>query len=255
MNVGLYYQFAEIEDNHWWFMARRYLIRHVLIKSGIDKFGKALDIGCGVGGNVNFLQNFCAEVTGIDYSETAINLAKKKWPMNSFVQGDANNLTSLFNANSLDLVTILNVLYHQWIKSDEGLLTQVSTILKHKGYLVITEPAFGHLWRSHDVQDMGKKRYTLKEMKILLKQSGFIVVSGSYFNSICYLPVLLSALLYKLLGKKNIPEEKNGVAEIRMPNNVLNRLMYFLLKMETWLIKFAGKIPVGVSLICIAKKA
>lgn len=254
MNEGLYYQFAEIEDNHWWFLGRRQLIKEMFFKTGKNHFEKALDIGCGVGGNVNFLKSFCTGVTGLDYSGTAINLAKKKWPLYKFLQGDANNLSSIYPENSFDLVTILNVMYHKWISNDGDFLKQTFKITKQGGFVVITEPAFMHLWREHDVQDMGKKRYTLKKMKDLLEKAGFTMVFGSYFNSISYIPVLLMAMVYRFKGNKTLNKEKEGVSEIQMPNKFINKLMYNLLKAESEFIKIMGKMPVGVSCICIAKK-
>ncbi len=250
----MYNQFAEIENDHWWFLGRRYLIKEMLLKTGKTHFENALDIGCGVGGNVNFLKNYCTEITGLDFSEAAVKLAKEKWPSCNFLIGDANKISSLYEENSFDLVTVLNVLYHQWIINDEDFLEQTYKILNKGGYIVITEPAFMHLWRQHDIQDMGKIRYRLKEMKKMLKQAGFVIVSGSYFNSISYVPVLLSVLLYRLNRNKNINDEKKGVEEIKLPGNVINTIMLNLLKAEARFIKLIGKMPIGVSLICVAKK-
>lgn len=254
MNPGMYFQFAEIEDKHWWFISRKYLIENILKKLDISHFKNILDLGCGVGGNMRFLSNYCEKISGLDCSEIAIKLAKEKWPDFNFIVGNANQLTALYPKNTFNLVTLFNVMYHQWILNDKDLLCQIHDVLQPGGYLLLTEPAFMHLWRRHDEQDMGKHRYQMSEMKKLLSESGYKVVFKTYFNIVSYLPALLLAMHYKLRINRKIDDAKNGVSEIELPNDFLNNLLISLMKMETYFIKSLGSIPIGVSLLCLAQK-
>lgn len=254
MNLGMYRQLVEIENKHWWFISRQNLIKTILEKLDIDHVEKCLDIGCGVGGNLNFLKSYCNQIIGLDFSDIAIKLAREKWPEFDFNLGDANKLSTLYNANSFDFVTIFNVMYHKWIVSDIDLLRQTYTILKPGGYIILTEPAFMHLWRGHDIQDMGKKRYTLTEINLLLKEAGFKPVVKTYFNSISYLPALFLAFLYKLQPKNKKYNQEEGVSEIEMPGKTMNNIMYTLMRLESSLIKKINTIPFGVSILCVAQK-
>jgi len=57
---------------------------------------KILDVGCGIGYESKILSDFGAKVTGMDFSETAINLAKQKVEKVNFVVGDiTENLQGL----------------------------------------------------------------------------------------------------------------------------------------------------------------
>src|SRR5680860_552128 len=50
-----------------------------LKKAGVDiKDLKVLDLGCGTGRNANYLAELGAIVTGIEISDTAVRLAKKR---------------------------------------------------------------------------------------------------------------------------------------------------------------------------------
>lgn len=250
----MYHQLAEIENKHWWFISRQYLIKAILEKIDLKHVEKCLDIGCGVGGNMNFMKTYCEQITGLDISDVAINLAREKWPEFNFIQGDANKLSSIYKANTFDLVTIFNVMYHKWIVNDVDLLKQIYSILQPGGYLILTEPAFMHLWRNHDVQDMGKKRYTMKELNLLMNDAGFKPVFKTYFNSVSYLPALFLAILLKLQTKSTAFDPEKGVSEIDLPGRSFNNFMCALMRLESDYIKKISSIPVGVSLLYVAKK-
>ncbi len=69
---------ARIEDNHWWFKARREIILEVLKKYLPPNEGKTIaEIGCGTGGNLKFFKNFY-QVIGSDISAEAVGLASKR---------------------------------------------------------------------------------------------------------------------------------------------------------------------------------
>lgn len=254
MTEGMYYQLAEIEDKHWWFVSRRNLIHVMLDKYKIPRFENALDIGCGTGGNMAYLANFCDKITGIDLSEIAVKLGREKRPSCNFIHGDANNLDSFFESEAFDLVTIFNVLYHKWISGEVVMLQKIHSVLKPHGYLFITEPAFMHLWREHDIIDMGKKRYTENEIKLLLINQGFKIITSTYFNLISYVPALFLALLYKLKFKPSPVDQTQGVSEINLPGLFINGFMRRVMQTESNLIKKINYLPLGVSVLCIAQK-
>jgi SAM-dependent methyltransferase len=131
MEPSIYYQLAEIEDTHWWFVYRRKLMALLIERLGGVSGQAALDVGCGTGGNMGFLKNYCSTVTGIDLSVDALALARGKYPADDFVEGDINKLRDLFAPASFDLVSDFTVLYHSWIKSD---LQSMRDMLSEAGF-------------------------------------------------------------------------------------------------------------------------
>src|SRR4051794_27023505 len=80
---------AEIEDKHWWFVARRRIMRdliHRIVAPSKDVL--VVDVGCGTGGNIAALGSDYS-CLGIDTSQEAIGLAKESYPHVEFKSGVA----------------------------------------------------------------------------------------------------------------------------------------------------------------------
>jgi SAM-dependent methyltransferase len=253
MERSTYYQLAEIEDGHWWFVYRRKLMALLIERLGGISDVAALDIGCGTGGNMGFLKNYCASVTGIDLSADALALARGKYPGEDFVEGDINKLWELFAPASFDLVSDFNALYHSWIKSDLQSMRDVHRLLRPGGAFVLTEPAFLILRSAHDRIDHGARRYRLGQLKRMLADAGFRDVQGTYFNVPAF-PIVLVLALVERLGLASKDRAK-GVSELRPPPGWLNNLALSVLGGELAAIRAFGAVPFGVTLACVARKS
>lgn len=253
MNPEVYHQFSAIEDSHWWFSSRRDLIEKIFSTQNLERGGKGLDIGCGTGGNLPLLEKFCEEVVGLDISDTALDLAREKWPRYRFVKGDAQKVSDYFPPGEFSVITVLNVLYHQWVKSEGDIITQIHQLLRPGGLLILTEPAFPLLTRKHDEQVMGKKRYKLVYFKKILTQGRFKVSASTYFNMVSFFPALGLALLGRW-QRKDKSRSKGEVGEVQMPHPLLNGCLKMIMKMERlWISRFRS-VPLGVTLLCMARK-
>ncbi len=98
----------------------------------------ALDAGCGAGYGCNLLATVAKKVTGIDYSQEAIDYAKKHYSRSNLKLRTMNLLALDFNEDTFDLVTCLEVIEH--IREDHTLLKKISHILKPNGVLVMSTP-------------------------------------------------------------------------------------------------------------------
>ena len=83
--------------------------------------------------------------------------------------------------NSFDTVFALNVIEH--IKNDNMAVDNCSKLLKKGGRLILLMPAFQSLYNSFDKELFHYKRYTSKEMNLLLKKNSFTVIHTSFFNA------------------------------------------------------------------------
>lgn len=253
MNDKVYYQFSQIEDIHWWYKYRRRLLEDLLSKLDIKSNAIGLEIGCGTGGSMTYLKNYCSDIIGLDASDLALRLAREKYPEYRFIQGDANKISELFSSETFDLTFIFNVLYHKWILDEVGVLKDVCRILKPGGYLILTEPAFPILWRGHDRLVMGKSRYRIPEFNAMCSSAGFKIIQSTYFNSISFLPALILAL-FERAGILKIKGEDSEVGELKMAGPLFNKLMLCILNLERVCISKFKSIPLGVSLLSIARK-
>lgn len=183
--------FAQIEDHHWWFLARKAIIQKLvfcLVPQG--KQHTIVDLGCGTGGTIAALASAYTCV-GIDPSLDAITLARNLHPDVQFLHGSAGQLQSIRTPISCCL--LMDVLEH--IEDDVGFLKDVVLSLPRGGRVLITVPAEMALWSRHD-QEVGHfRRYDMKTLMHTWKGLPVQVRLLAPLNTHLYMPIkLLRAL-------------------------------------------------------------
>lgn len=251
-----YNQISQIDTTHWWFCHRRDILQSLLKKHFKDNTHEvsALDIGCGAGGNFEFLAQYCEKVVGIDFSKTAVQICKERYPNHESIEGDAAHLDEYFPPSSFDVVTVLSVIYHAAIKNDLEVLKQIHRVLKPNGLLLISEPAFNCLSREHDRVGHGIRRYTRKSLTSLIQKSGLNCVYAGYFNFASVLPAWLLARKDTILKKNTHEHSRKQITELQMPPKWINKSIYKLFGLERIWLKCLGSLPLGVSIIISATK-
>jgi SAM-dependent methyltransferase len=157
---------AALEQRHWWYAGRRALVRKLL--RGVPS-GRALDIGTGSGGNTQTLAELGWQVTGLEYSATAVRLAAARGlPM---VQGDARALP--FADEQFDLVMSTDMWEH--IDDDLRVAQESFRVCRRGGRALIAVPAGMSLWSGHDVALGHVRRYERAELVHLVEKGGFRV--------------------------------------------------------------------------------
>src|ERR1700752_4288119 len=133
MHPALYAQIFAVQGDHWWGRNRRSLSFDLLEKFGLGAGCRHLDIGCGNGQNLRFLDALKPSLTvGVDLSPIALSFARKACPSCQLIRSDVNR-TLPFADRGFDVATIFNVLYHAWIKSDLDVLKEAGRVLKSDG--------------------------------------------------------------------------------------------------------------------------
>ncbi|MBF0216878.1 MAG: class I SAM-dependent methyltransferase [Candidatus Omnitrophica bacterium] len=257
MRANIYDQLAKIDESHWWVLYRRKLTAGFLKRLGVDdvKGTRALDMGCGTGGNTAFLKMFAPDVTGVDISENALGYAKVNYPGCNFVRGDIRRVSEMFREGTFKLVTIFNVLYHEWVPDEAEAIREAYRVLSPGGFLVMTEPAFNFLYRAHDRETMTKKRYRLGEFTGILERTGFKVKVWTYFGIFNFFPALVLSLLDRVRGAVTGHGGNNRkIAELGLPGKRTNSFLLALMMAEGSAIQAGLKVPFGVTILCIAQK-
>lgn len=250
MSDTVFEQLSAVEDRLWWHESRRDLIRLFLRKISLPQDTVALDVGCGTGGSFGLLSEYASRVVGLDKSPRALELAQQKHPTADLREGDANALPDQFPPKSFDLITLLNVLYHQWIRDDRAVLSGVHDVLKPGGIVVLTDPAFPSLYRRHDRVVLTERRYTLARTRELVRGAGLEWIGGTYFNLVSFLP----AWCLSQLDRWRSHDDNAPLGEIEIPPFPVNDLMKLALACERTAIRTFGSIPLGVSLLALAAR-
>jgi len=162
-----YASIYEREDEHWWFLGRRKVLAALL--AGVNPPGdwRVLDVGCGTGGNFPFLDAY-GSVEGCDYSEEAIRFCGIRGTHTARV---ASIYELPYEDGSFDLVTCLDVIEH--LRFDLPAFIELNRVLKKGGFLLATLPSGQHLYNDFDCLAGHLRRYTRREMEMLLEESGF----------------------------------------------------------------------------------
>ena len=98
-----------------------------------------LDLGCGKGHITEKIRQalVCAEITGLDYSVSAIEYAQDNFPKIDFSVGDASNTP--YSKEYFDVVVCNNLWEH--VPNPLLLLGEINRILKPNGYLIVSTPS------------------------------------------------------------------------------------------------------------------
>lgn len=172
---------------------------------------KVLDVGCGNGRLWGTLKDKNIDYYGVDFSQNLIAKAQQKYPQANFLFADVLNLP--FEKESFDAVFAIAVFHHIPSYYRQKALAEINRILKKQGIFITTN---WNLWQKHwwgllyqytkdkifgkselDYGDVYRpwknergeivtKRYchayTKRELKKLLKNSGFEILKQSYLK-------------------------------------------------------------------------
>lgn len=190
--------FARIEQAHWWFVARREIMRVLLDRvAGPSGDALAVDVGCGTGGNVAALADRFRCV-GIDENEDAIGFARAHHPRAEFVcSADSGVIAGHLGCASV--VTCMDVLEH--VERDRDFLAQVVGACRPGAQLLLTAPAGMELWSQHDVTNRHFRRYTVDGFAALWSGMPVRARLLSAFNSRLYPLVRGARALSRLRGR------------------------------------------------------
>lgn len=231
------------EEKHFWFLARKQRILEIF-KKYVQNHESVLEIGAGTGNVARALQTADYNVSVGEMHLNGLNYAKTYGIKNCY-QFD------LFDppfSEHFDVIGMFDVLEH--LQEDVLAMQCVQSMLKPNGRVVLTVPAHQWLWNRDDAIAAHKRRYTLKQLKIVMEKSGFEIVYGRYFF-VSILPLLLLRRILNADNQKQVNEEEHH-QEINI-NPLINRILLKVSMLEN---RFASWIPnlAGGSIILVAKK-
>jgi SAM-dependent methyltransferase len=238
------------EDRHFWFGARNAVIAVLArqIDAGLSPGYRALEVGCGTGNTLQVLVAACRRgvLIGMDFQREGLALARDR-VRSPLVQADV--CRAPFSPSvKFALIGMFDVLEH--IDDDRRVLAAAREWLAPGGALFLTVPAAPELWSAFDVAARHCRRYTRDQLQDKLQEAGFSVEYVSPFMSILY-PVtwLRRRVMARWAGKG----AGNPVtADLRVVPG-LNEAMAFALRYECRLIHARRQLPLGTSLVAIAR--
>jgi SAM-dependent methyltransferase len=241
-----YQEMQEVENEHWWFSARRKYIQILLFRILTRKKNlRICEIGCGTGGNLEMLSAF-GRLDAVEMNDYARSIAKKRQiPNVDYIQsGYLPDRIGL--AKKYDAVFALDVLEH--VENADRAVATLKRLLKEDGILVSTVPAYQWLWSRHDEVNMHYRRYTKRTFNKLFEDEGMNVIYESYFNTLLF-PIVA---IFRLVGSIFKRKQKFISTDLKIPPPRLNNLLGFIFNIES---NWSGitSMPFGLSVISVSK--
>ncbi|MBN3040110.1 MAG: class I SAM-dependent methyltransferase [Candidatus Omnitrophica bacterium] len=232
--------FDMAKPDHFWFKWRFNALRKILPRDFI--WGRCLEIGCGNATVIKQIEDFYGcPVSGCDLNLSAL----KKSPQ-------VNGNLFFYNINQrqaefkerFNTIILFDVLEH--IKDIKYFLASVSFHLKENGQLIINVPALESCYSKYDQVAGHFRRYSLSLLKKELSLSAFEITGYSYWG-LSMIPLLFIRKMMLNFYSRDYVIEKGFLPS----NPLINFVLESMCLIECAIFK---KVPIGTSLMAIAKK-
>ena len=223
-------------ENHYWFSARNIIINKA-VKKYSDHNEKIIEIGCGRGIVVKYLNDFGSNCIGVDLApckpcDGAGSLI--------FTGIDALEVNEDIRHQFTTLM-LLDVIEH--IEDPLQFLYKLLEKYKNIKKIILTVPARQEIWSDHDVFNGHFRRYDLDMTFELIKSIDFKIEKNAYFFQSLY-------NLTRFLSRFKIGRKTQILPPLGIQSIVHRFLSYYLIVENL----FAHNKQKGSSIICIASR-
>ena len=236
---------AALESRNFWFRARNALILNMLRKYA-PSMHRFLEIGCGTGYVLSAVRNAYprTEVVGSEIFVEGLRHAAERLSSARLVQMDARAIpyTGYF-----DVIGAFDVIEH--IKEDVRVLAETHRALVDNGILVLTVPQHPWLWSVQDEHAHHVRRYTRDELVDKVREAGFQILKVTSFVTL-----LLPLMMLSRMRKTDPAHPTDPFREFQIPR-WLDQILYAAMSLDVALVKLGITLPVGGSLLLVARKA
>ena len=236
------------EQRHWWYRARRRILKATIKGITLPAHAHILDIGVGAGSNLYSIYPKDARLCGIEPSPALVAIANARGPIPVY-KGTAEALPPPLDQQRFDAIAMLDVLEHT--EDDSRVLNSVAERLVPGGVLILTVPAYTLLWTDHDVAVGHYRRYRLRPLVRKLRRHRFGIERATYFNALLMVPLAAFRLARRL------PKATDGVntpmSDTQFSMAGLDALLFRIFSLEQYLLKWLN-FPAGISILVIARK-
>jgi ubiquinone/menaquinone biosynthesis C-methylase UbiE len=253
--LDYYQRLHDIEEQHGWAQGLREAM-DALIQPALNGKGlRALDIGCGTGYLLEYLQRYPldGEVVGIDISPYALQFCQRRGA-NALTIASATQVP--FPSASYNLIICIDTIQHLTpAGADLVAVREFARLLCPGGLLYLrTNSARGH--RPLEGVDPDQyRRYWLPELVDMVNQAGMRALRATYLNAIPGLWAMLRECAQG--GRHKVRAIGPGLSiQLYPPDKAwLNQAIYRTLNFEAWLIGKAHlDLPFGHSTAVLARK-
>jgi SAM-dependent methyltransferase len=235
---------ADIEANHFWFVARNELIVG-LSDRYFPEARSFLEVGCGNGIVSSALKDsrHWERLVASDLHPTGLAHARARMPRD--VEFAQMNALAIPAVAAFDLIGAFDIVEH--VADDEGVLRAIHRALRPGGGTIISVPQHPWLWSSADDVAHHQRRYRRGELETKLRRTGFELLS-----SFSYTAILLPLMVMSRIKTRIKPSERDLGREVAL-NPTVNAALLAILRAEVRLTLAGARWPAGGSRVVVAR--
>ena len=218
-------------ENTYWHLARGRILERQLRAAGSTR---VLDVGCGRGILVKYLNDQGIDCYGVELAEVEVPESLRERIITGMA---AENLSADLRA-TVDTIVLGDVIEH--LADPVTFLRGLPLAFPRLRALLVAVPARSELWSNYDEHYGHYRRYDLATLSKTIEAAGFAVSELRYMFRLLYLP---ARILLALRGSREISIQPAG------SRSVFHRLVATLIAME---FAFLPKRVYGTSAICRA---
>ncbi len=238
----------EAERRHFWFHGFKRFVTPLIKEATAGRSNaRLLDAGCGTGANLELLQPYGTPF-GLELFSRGIRFAHGRG-LSRLIQGSVTDLP--FADASFDVVLSFDVLYCLETRAEQSALQEMFRVLAPGGFVVINVAALEMLKGDHSALGGEVRRYTKPELGGKLERTGFELRRLTYTNASLFPLTAAVRMLQRLRGVKT---DIGNHGDFQVPPTPINALFSGMLAFESTIVGAGIDMPVGSSLLCLAKK-
>jgi len=243
---GLLEATARAEERHFWFRGLRRNAR-AFLDAALDgrSVGLIVDCGTGTGRNLDWLKTLGPAV-GVELSPTGVRHARAR--ARPVARGSVTHLP--FPDACADVATSFDVFVCLDDASERRAVDEMWRVLKPGGIALINAAALQLLFGAHSALAGERRRYTRRSLRSLLTGAGFAVERMTYTNFVTFPIVLAVRSADRLTGRSRT----GSTTDLTVPPGPVNLAIDLALRAESALLPLVN-LPIGSSILCVARKA
>lgn len=201
INKNFDYDWVNNNTSHHSYLTKS--IKNILKKIETTNI-ELLDVGCGNGVLTSQISKFFKHTTGIDLSETGIEIAQKlKIDKCTFEKASIEDLIK--SKKKFKFISSFEVIEHQYLPDD--FLDKINQLLDENGFFLLSTPFNGYIknliisilnkndWHYNPLWRHGHiKFFSLKTLTKILESSNFKIISKSFSGR--FYPVSCSMIFF-----------------------------------------------------------
>ena len=238
----------DAEQRHFWFRGFKRFVAPLLQQATSGLINpRVLDAGAGTGTNLIFLRRYGTPY-GLELHWRGLQFAHERG-LPRLAQGSVTALPYI--DSSIDVVVSFDVLYCLPAPAEAAAISEMYRVLKPGAALIVNVAAMNMLKGDHSVLGGEVRRYTRHELRQRLQHAGFRVDRITHTNAFLF-PITATVRWFQRL--RGLKTDIQNQGDFYVPPAPVNALFSGALAIESKLVAAGVNMPVGSSLLCLARK-